>query len=179
MLFDLNLTGKPAGESFHHAINNMVVKDNRIPPRGFTNSEFEAARAAPVGATYADGQYWDDTIFSIPLEARRAEVRVFYQTTSKEYVEFLESENTTNDAGTILRQQWELTGKSEPALMDLGMLNLCAADFNADGVIDFFDYLDFVDVFSTSGPTADFNGDTVVDFFDYLDFVNAFSVGCP
>ena len=25
---------------------------------------------------------------------------------------------------------------------------------------------------------ADFNGDTVVDFFDYLDFVQAFSIGC-
>lgn len=26
---------------------------------------------------------------------------------------------------------------------------------------------------------ADFNGDTVVDFFDYLDFVDQFSIGCP
>ncbi len=26
--------------------------------------------------------------------------------------------------------------------------------------------------------TADFNGDGIVDFFDYLDFVDAFSVGC-
>ena len=28
--------GYTAGESFHFALNNMVVKDNRIPPRGFT-----------------------------------------------------------------------------------------------------------------------------------------------
>ena len=27
--------------------------------------------------------------------------------------------------------------------------------------------------------TADFNGDGIVDFFDYLDFVDAFSIGCP
>jgi glucose/arabinose dehydrogenase len=55
----------------------------------------------------------------------------------------------------------------------------CFADFNADTVVDFFDYLDFVAAFSVSGPGADFNGDTTIDFFDYLDFVAAFSNGCP
>lgn len=54
----------------------------------------------------------------------------------------------------------------------------CGADFNADGTLDFFDYLDFVDTFSGLGLDADFNGDGVVDFFDYLDFVDAFSRGC-
>ncbi len=54
----------------------------------------------------------------------------------------------------------------------------CPADFNGDTVVDFFDYLDFVDAFSAALPTADFNADTVVDFFDYLDFVDAFSIGC-
>ncbi len=54
----------------------------------------------------------------------------------------------------------------------------CPADFNHDGAADFFDYLDFVDAFSSNDPGADFNGDTAIDFFDYLDFVDAFSVGC-
>ena len=54
----------------------------------------------------------------------------------------------------------------------------CAADFNGDTVVDFFDYLDFVDAFSANDPSADFNNDTVIDFFDYLDFVDAFSAGC-
>jgi hypothetical protein len=54
----------------------------------------------------------------------------------------------------------------------------CAADFNADGTLDFFDYLDFVAAFSSNAPAADFNADTVIDFFDYLDFVAAFSTGC-
>lgn len=54
----------------------------------------------------------------------------------------------------------------------------CAADFNNDFIADFFDYLDFMDVFSAGDPTADFNLDGEIDFFDYLDFVNAFSVGC-
>ncbi len=55
---------------------------------------------------------------------------------------------------------------------------VCAADFNADGVVDFFDYLDFVAEFSGNTTSADFNADQIVDFFDYLDFVASFSSGC-
>ena len=54
----------------------------------------------------------------------------------------------------------------------------CAADFNNDGGLDFFDYLDFVQDFSTGTCNADYNNDGVIDFFDYLDFVAAFSSGC-
>lgn len=54
----------------------------------------------------------------------------------------------------------------------------CAADFNSDTVVDFFDYLDFVAAFSSNSASADFNADTTIDFFDYLDFVAAFSNGC-
>jgi uncharacterized membrane protein len=54
----------------------------------------------------------------------------------------------------------------------------CTADYNNDGVVDFFDYLDFVQDFSTLSCNADFNNDGVIDFFDYLDFVAAFSSGC-
>ena len=54
----------------------------------------------------------------------------------------------------------------------------CVADYNGDGVRDFFDYLDFVEAFSRGVRGADFNGDAVIDFFDYLDFVAAFTSGC-
>lgn len=52
------------------------------------------------------------------------------------------------------------------------------ADFNRDGVLDFFDYLDFVDAFASGDVYSDFNEDGIVDFFDYLDFVDGFSTGC-
>ncbi len=60
-------------------------------------------------------------------------------------------------------------------------LTLCAADFNCDGFLDFFDYDAFVECFETEacdGGSADFNGDGFVDFFDYDDFVLAFETGC-
>jgi hypothetical protein len=53
-----------------------------------------------------------------------------------------------------------------------------AADFDGNGTVDFFDYLDFAAAFDAEDPRADFNGDETIDFFDYLDFVQSFGAGC-
>ena len=45
-------------------------------------------------------------------------------------------------------------------------------------MVDFFDYLDFVDAFSSNSARADYNFDGGIDFFDYLDFVDDFASGC-
>ena len=58
-------SARAGGPSFHLALNNVRVKDNRIPPRGFTNAAFAAFDGEPVGATYADGQYWDDVTYPV------------------------------------------------------------------------------------------------------------------
>jgi hypothetical protein len=138
------LTGIPEGPSFHFAINNKYYKDNRIPPRGFSNAVFAAVQAAPVAATYADGQFWDDTHFRIPPGATRALVTLYYQTASKEYITFLRDENTTNDAGDILHEQWELTGKSPPVLMRQRTIQELTAgaigDADCDDLVTLQDY---------------------------------------
>lgn len=54
----------------------------------------------------------------------------------------------------------------------------CTADFNGDGRVDFFDFLEFVDLFNNNDPRADYNGDGEVDFFDFLDFTTDFDAGC-
>ncbi|MAF65687.1 MAG: hypothetical protein CMJ84_08525 [Planctomycetes bacterium] len=110
-------TGLPVGESFHLALNNVVLLDNRIPPRGFTLEGFRAAQAAPVGVFYPEEHFWHDSSFGIPAGSIRALVTVYYQTTSKEYIEFLRDENTTTNAGQIAYDQWVLHGKSAPATM--------------------------------------------------------------
>jgi hypothetical protein len=109
--------GLPAGESFHLVLNDTVVKDDRIPPRGFTNAAFAVFGGAPVGAAYADGQHWDDTTYPIGDDAVAADVVLYYQTTSKEYVEFLRAENTTDAAGTILFDLWDQVDRSTPVEM--------------------------------------------------------------
>jgi len=110
-------TGLPAGKSFHLVLNNVVLKDNRIPPRGFSNAAFEAFGGEPVGASYADGQHWDDVSYPVGAAAVAAEVTLWYQTSSREYIEFLRDQNTTNAAGFLLFDLWDQHGKSEPVAM--------------------------------------------------------------
>ncbi len=109
--------GQPAGPSFHLVMNNVREKDNRIPPRGFTNAAFAAFDGQPVGATYADGQYWDDVTYPVGAAAVGAEVTLYYQTSSRQYVEFLRDTNATNAAGNILYDLWNDHGKAEPVAM--------------------------------------------------------------
>lgn len=182
-----NLTGKPTGESFHFVLNNIWLKDNRIPPRGFTNAGFASVQSAPIGATYADGQYWDDTLFPIPQNAARVEVRTYYQTASKEYIEFLRDENTTNTAGQVLYDQWELLGKSAPVEMTFGELVLqqpCVADLfppsNPDGILNFFDLVTYLDLYNAQSPAADLAPPFgIINFFDLAAYLEAYNAGCP
>ena len=58
----------------------------------------------------------------------------------------------------------------------------CAADFDGDGFVDFFDFDAYAQCFEGGtcppGKTADFDGDGFVDFFDFDAFVAAFEAGC-
>lgn len=109
--------GTTAGPSSHLVMNNVREKDNRIPPRGFTNAAFMTFDGQPVGATFADGEYWDDVEYPVGAQAVGAEVTLYYQTSSRDYVEFLRDANTTNAAGNILFDLWNDHGKSAPVAM--------------------------------------------------------------
>jgi hypothetical protein len=109
--------GLTAGSSFHFVLNDTVYSDNRIPPRGFTNAAFEVIQSQPVDHSYADGQHWDDTAYFLPSISESVRVSLYYQTTSKEYVEFLRDENHTNSAGQNLYNSWVAQGKSAPVLI--------------------------------------------------------------
>ncbi|MBN2175141.1 MAG: hypothetical protein JW731_13485 [Bacteroidales bacterium] len=110
--------GLEAGPSFHFVLNDTIYSDNRIPPRGFSNENFETIQSPPVGYSYQDGQYWDETTYQLPFYPDSVEVRLYYQTTSKEYVEFLRDENYTNNAGQVMYDLWNANGKSTPEIMN-------------------------------------------------------------
>ncbi len=109
--------GLAAGPSFHFALNDTVYLDNRIPPRGFTNAALAAVQSPVVADAYADGEHWDDTHYTLPAGASRAEVVLWYQTTSKEYIEFLRDNNRVDDMGQQLYDAWAATGRSAPVAM--------------------------------------------------------------
>ncbi|MFG0284680.1 MAG: GC-type dockerin domain-anchored protein [Phycisphaerales bacterium JB039] len=55
----------------------------------------------------------------------------------------------------------------------------CCADLDGDGVLTFFDFLEFQNLFAMGDLRADFTGDGALDFFDFLAFQNEFAAGCP
>ena len=109
--------GMPPGPSFHFVLSDTIYHDNRIPPRGFTNANFEAIQSPPVHYTYADGQHWDDTEYYMPAEVESVIVTLYYQSTSREYVEFLRDANYTNQTGQDLYDAWVTQGKAPPFVM--------------------------------------------------------------
>lgn len=116
--------GLPAGESFHFVLNDTVLFDNRIPPRGYTYADFEEIQSPPVAYTYPDSQYWDVTSYQLPTNANFVEVALQYQTTTKEYIEFLRDENHTNSAGDDLYNAWVAQGRAAPVTIVSDYTNL-------------------------------------------------------
>ena len=106
--------GKKPGPSFHFILNDVTTKDNRIPPRGYRKNAFAEHLAAPVGAQYADGQYWDEMEFALPAGTDQVDVRLMFQSVSWEYLKFLVEENKTDDKSKRLYEAWQTTGKCPP-----------------------------------------------------------------
>ena len=132
-------TGLQAGPTFRVALANTRFKDNRIPPRGFANAAFTADGCAPVGYTYADGQYWDDTLFELPPGTRSAVATLWYQTSSREYMEFLRDNAVSDCSGPHVYDLWARFGKSAPVDMDSATIPIVPSimgDLNNDGVVN-------------------------------------------
>lgn len=106
--------GLDAGPTFHFALNNTTYKDNRIPPRGYTVAAFNQPGLRPVGASYADGQYWDDTSYTVPGATVRVVATLYYQTASSEYIDFLREQGGTD--GATLGLIWD-DDKSPPVMV--------------------------------------------------------------
>jgi hypothetical protein len=163
------LGGLPAGPSLHFVLNNKIYEDSRIPPRGFSNATFAAFGGAPVGHAYADGQYWDDTMYSVPTGARFAEVRLYYQSTSKEFIEFLRDANTTNTKGQEMYDLWNTHGKCPPTLMAQATVTLDPAlDQDEDGLPNGYEETYGFDPFDAADATRDGDGDGFSNHDEYI-----------
>lgn len=193
------LTGLPPGETPHMSLANTIVKDNRIPPRGFNNTTYAAAGAPSVGANYADGQHWADVSFGLPQGAVRVEARLLYQNTPKAYILHLRDHNHTDDWGNILYQAWNATGRGAPIEMVAAMIDLMPAGCNIadvaslggqtgpDGMLTPDDVITFLNGFFSMNLTvadiASLGGqhtpDGALTADDLIEFLTAFFAGCP
>ncbi|KPJ98122.1 MAG: hypothetical protein AMK71_11900, partial [Nitrospira bacterium SG8_35_4] len=95
-------------ETFHFVLNNHVAKDNRIPPYRMSYDEAQKRNALPVPDNQFGGtpggvyQHWDEFDISTiaPAGAVSADLTLYYQGTSWEYVQFLNNAVSTTPTGT-------------------------------------------------------------------------------
>ncbi len=133
-----DLALEPVGtayHTFHFVLNNTVEHDNRIPPYGFKYDEAMVRNCLPVpadqfGSPGAGGTYnhYDEVDFEIPDGAVAAQVRLYYQPTSWEYIQFLWKANDGASAflgqeGINMLDAWLNTGQAAPLQIDLAVAN--------------------------------------------------------
>jgi len=149
-IWDLHGTGECDTEDalgnaiFHFVRNNCVVVDNRIPPAGFTAGGDPEVR--PVGYAYPETSpgsgvlvHWDVTPYAATLppdtpSPLSVTARLYYQTTTDEYVGFLRDQAVVNgfpddclprasgstpamSRGEILHDMWTRYERAPPVLM--------------------------------------------------------------
>lgn len=179
--FASKATGLPAGPTGHMSLADTIVKDNRIPPRGFINSAYELGGAPVVAASYADGQYWDDVRFPMPLGSVRVEARLYYQNTPRHYIEELRDNNHTDNWGQILHSLWVQTGRGAPIEMASAAWDFawtCPGDADGDGRVAFSDITRTLAAWGIDDPLSDFSLDGVVGFDDLTIILMEFGRDC-
>lgn len=116
-------------ETFHFVLNNLLAKDNRIPPYGMSYDEARVRNVLPVPATQFGGpgpggvfNHWDELTLQPPPGATRAAIALLYQPTSWEYIQFLYLANNRSNAflgneGVNLLDTWMNSGMAAPFTM--------------------------------------------------------------
>ncbi len=133
-------------ETFHFVLNNKVVKDNRIPPYGMDYDASLKRNILPVPVTqYGNAvsggafNYWDNFQLNPPVNAASGEIKLMYQPTSWEYIEFLYLANNgsvsflANEGANIL-DAWVNTNMAQPHVME--SIGWVAPDSDNDGIFD-------------------------------------------
>lgn len=175
------MTGYPAGPTGHMSLADTIVKDNRIPPRGFSNAVYADAGAPVVGTTtYADGQHWDDSYFAIPAGTASATAAIYYQNTPRDYIEHLKDGNHTNHWGDTLYDLWNTTGKGAPiemAQVEAAVQPFASGDLSGDGLVSGADLAMLLQAWGQLDVAQDLDGDRRVGASDLAILLGSWSGG--
>jgi MYXO-CTERM domain-containing protein len=136
------------GATFHLLRNNHWVEDTRIPPRG----SMPSLETDPIGDRYTlqgDGTWphfdqvsyafdgRDDIVDATPDvtddDVLEVDVRLLYLINTPEYVQFLDDENSTNDAGATVRSLIEDAGGAVPLQLATAQLSIPITGFGSAG----------------------------------------------
>jgi MYXO-CTERM domain-containing protein len=126
--------------SFHFVMNDAVFEDTRIPPAGFAPAEEDDM--TPLGRDYGDGaggyRNFDEASFTVPAcgdGELRLRVRLLFQSTTVDYVEFLEANSPPSldpammgrSWGEVVAEQWRAHGGNVPWAMEEAIVTLGAS----------------------------------------------------
>jgi hypothetical protein len=197
-------------QTLHMALATHRTKDNRILPQGFDITNAASRLCEPVwhrhsdtnvyspGNFYTQAEYeggYDEVTVSLPIGTERIAAGLYYQTTSREFVEFLRDEingtggTLTNSAyiaqtdpwfsglkawGDTLWQLWDNNKDvpgAAPVLMTNTFVSLDVSDTDGDGIPAYWETEHF------GGPTNanpsidnDFDGKSNLD--EYITMTN-------
>jgi len=171
--------GRPEGPTQHFILANKILKDNRIPPAGHSTIIAQQMQTQSIGATFAHGQNWDDTIFAIPSGTRKVTVMAYYQVTSKEFIEHLRDDNITDTKGLEVYDLWVANGRGAPVVLDFAEIDVFRAeDLNHDSLVNVEDLLVVIGAWGSCPGLpqlcpADVNHDKVVNVSDLLAIIAA------
>lgn len=199
-----SLTGED--ETFHMVLATGRYKDNRIPPRGFNVTTAVARICEPVWHGVSDTNYftpaeyaggWDDLEITLPAGTERIEAGLYYQTTSREFIEFLRDEINgvggtltglgaggdpayliQTDAwfsklkawGNTIWQLWEINKDvpgAAPVLVTNTYVQLDITDADGDGIPAYWESHYFGGPTNAS-PAADSDDDGASDYQEYV-----------
>lgn len=109
-------------ETFHFVLATGRYKDNRIPPKGFDIGSAAARLSEPVWHGTSDNNYftpdeytggYDEVNLTIAANANYIKVTLYYQGTSREYIEFLRDEIN----GTANTLPWDPANDPSPYIV--------------------------------------------------------------
>lgn len=197
-----SLTGEEA--TFHFALATGRSKDNRIPPKGFRITEAEARLVDPRYHNTQDLDYFTSEEYAggydevdiqdygvLITGADLVEVNLYYQTTSREYIEFLRDEINGDQNQTLPAQAYII--QTDPFFAQLKawgntLWNLWLHNKDLPGAAPFLmtqesleaigceGLSSFAAVYGSLSPTVpcDHDGDGDVDGSDLAQFAEAF-----
>jgi hypothetical protein len=199
-------------ETFHMALATERYKDNRILPRGFNVAEAATRLCEPVWHGVSDTNFhspanyftqaeyeggYDQVTIELPAGTERIEAGLYYQTTSREFIEFLRDEINgvggtltgtgaggdpayiaqTNDFfsglaawGDTIWQLWDHNKDvpgAAPVLMTNTFVQLDVSDIDGDGIPAYWEELYFGGT-TNALASIDSDGDGLDNLSEYI-----------
>ncbi|HYK05879.1 MAG TPA: VWA domain-containing protein [Thermoanaerobaculia bacterium] len=206
-VYEARLHHAPSGVEFHFIRNNEVRSDNRIPPLGWNKAQYIANNAGQtIPAAYGSQMTYHDAVtgplalppvveptynfdevpYPVPAGADVAEVRLMYQSVSREYLEELVAASpatltfppatpTGFTRALLLEHAWRtvaVDGQTRFPPTEMTRLRIALVDADGDGLPDRWEQaygLDPVNGDGVNGRNGDLDGDGRSNFREFQD----------